>query len=811
MRTLLKDIKYGFRSLLKKPTFFAVAVITLALGIGANTAIFSVVNAVMIKPLPYRNAEHIVAIQELNKEGSRIQVTPANFIDWRAQNTVFKHLAAIFTRTANIAGAVEAERVELAVTTANFFDVFSLQPERGRLFIPDDEKAGHQPVAVISYGLWQRRFSSDADIIGKTITLDGKIYTVIGITPKEFSYPDKTDVWLPPLQHTPEINAQADVTRLRGFGYLSAVALLKDGVPLSQAKAEMETITAQLRKQYPETNNNRFNRVVTLHEHLVGDTGKLLFLLLGAVCFLLLIACANVANLLLARFAARQKEIAVRVALGASRWQVIRQLLTESVMLALTSGLVGLTLAWWGIDLMMRLLPKDFPRVENIKVSLPILGFTFAVSLITGIIFGLAPAWQITKTDIQDSLKENTRGAAGSLRHNRLRSLLVVAEVALSLALLISAGLLFRSFIKLQSVNAGFNPQQVLTMSLTPSGTNFKEDAQFIDFYKQVLERIRNIPGVDSVGAINKLPLEKGPTTALRIEGRPVLPRDQWSPINYRGVSPDYFRSLNIPVLKGRALDERDNISSQLVVLINQATADKEFSNENPIGKRINFGSVDKNNQPIWFEIVGVVSNVRSIELNSEPLPEIYTSYLQDTWGGMSFVIRTQIEPTSLAVAVRNVVKEVDSAQPVSDIRTMDNIVSEAVTQPRFNSVLLGIFGSLALILSAAGIFGVISYTVTQRTHEIGIRMALGAKGRDILKLVIGQGMKLVMVGIVIGLVASFFLTRLMSSLLFGVTATDAFTFILVSVVLITVALMACLIPARKAARTDPLVALRYE
>ena len=809
MDTLLQDVRYAVRMLIKKPAFTLIAVITLALGIGANTAIFSVVNAVLLRPLPYRDADRIVAIQELGKDGNRIQVTPANYLDWRAQNTVFEHVAAIFERTSNLAGADEAERVRLAVTSANFFDVFGVRPLHGRLFSMDDEQAGHPSIAVISYSLWQHRYGGDAGIIDQSITLDGREYTVTGIAPAGFQYPNKTEVWLPPLRLAPELNASLDVTRLRGFGYLSAVALLKPGVSLDQAKTEMETITARLREQYPETNNNRFNRVVSLHTHLVGDTSKILWMLLGAVCFVLLIACANVANLMLVRATARQKEIAIRTALGASRLHIIRQLLTESVLLAFGGGAVGLLLGWWGVNLLTKLLPKDFPRFEDINLDFAVLGFTALVSLVTGIVFGFAPAWQVSKTDINEALKESSRGATGV--RNRLRSLFVVAEVALSLVLLVGAGLLFRSFLELQSVNAGFNPQQVLTMRLSPSGTNFRQDEQYIAFYKQVAERLTAIPGVETVGAINTLPLEKGPTTAIRIEGRPLLPIDQWPGVNYRNVTPDYFRALSIPILQGRGFEERDNAQAPLAVIINQATAERDFAGEDPVGKRINFGGMDNNNQPIWFEIIGVVSNVRSLELNTEPAPEIYTSSLQDAFANMSFVVRAGIEPSGLTAAVRQAVGSVDKAQPVSDIRTMEKIVSDAVNQPRFNFALLGIFSAIALVLSAAGIYGVTAYTVSQRTHEIGIRMALGAQGRDVLKMILGQGLRLAIIGVAFGLLASFLLTRFLSSMLFGIGATDAWTFVGVALILTGVALGACFVPARRAAKTDPMIALRYE
>jgi putative ABC transport system permease protein len=811
MQTFWQDLRYGFRSLRSNYTFTLVAVIALSLGIGANTAIFSVVNAVLLRPLPFKNQERLVAIQELGKDGKRIQVTAANFLDWRAQNTSFEQLAAILERTANLSGETQAERINLAMTSANFFEVFSLQAAHGRLFIAEDEQAGHASIVVISHGLWQRRFGGDAEIVGKSLIMDGNRYTVAGVAPPGFQYPNQTEAWIPPFKLVPTLSENQDVERARGFGFLSTVALLRPEVSLLQAKADMETITARLREQYPQTNNNRFNAVVSLHTHLVGETSDILWLLLGAVGFVLLIACANVANLQLARATVRQKEMAIRTALGASRWRVMRQLLTESLMLAVFAGSGGMLLSWWGIDLLTRLLPKDFPRAQDIHLDFMVLGFTLLVSLCTGLIFGFAPAWQISKVDVHESLKETARGAAGSLRRNRLRSLLVVAEVALSLVLLVGAGLLFRSFLELQSVKAGFTPQQVLTMRLSPSGANFRQDAPYSAYYQQVIERIEAISGVEAVGVINTLPLGKGPTTAIRIEGRPLLPVDQWPKVNYRSVSPNYFRALNIPVVQGRTFEERDTPSAPWVVMINQATADRDFAGENPVGKRLNFGGTGPDNQPLWMEIVGVAANVRSIELNSEPQPEIYTATSQDPFSGMSFVIRTTVEPETLTSAVRQAVQEVDRTQPMSEVRTMENIVSDSLMQPRFNLVLLGIFGSLALLLSAAGIYGVISYSVTQRTHEIGIRLALGAQAKDVLKMVVWQGMLLITMGIGLGLIGALFLTRLMAALLFGIKSTDPLTFAAVAAILAVVALAACLVPARRAAKTDPLVALRYE
>ncbi|HEY6187281.1 MAG TPA: ABC transporter permease [Pyrinomonadaceae bacterium] len=811
METFIQDVRFGARMMRKHFGFTLIAVLTLAIGIGANTAIFSVVNAVLLRPLQYPTAERIVAIQELNEKGTRVQVTPANFVDWRAQNTSFEQLAAIHARTANLSAGDESERIDLAMTSSNFFQVFGVQPQIGRFFLPEEERAGHDPVAVISYGLWQRHFGGDSSVVGHSIMLDGQTYTIVGVAPADFRYPDRTEVWIPPFQLVPTLGPQMDIQRARGFGFLSAVGLLKPGVSVKQAHDEMTAITARLRQQYPETNNKRFNRVVSLQTHLVGESRRALMLLLGAVALLLLIACANVANLLLSRAATRYREIAVRLALGATRLRLVRQLLVESVLLGIVAGAVGLLLGWWGVDLMRRLLPVDFPRAQSISVDLRVLGFTLLVSIGTGIVFGLVPALQSTNPDLNESLKESVRGSTGGVRRNHVRSLLIISEVALSLVLLIGAGLLFRSFMRLQAVELGFRPQSVLTFRLTPSGANFREDPQYINFYNQVAERIKTLPGVDAVGMINTLPLVKGPTAAIMVEGRPPLTRDKWPGINYRNVSPDYFRAVNAPVLRGRAFDAHDNESAPLVVLVNQSLVRRDFEGEEPLGKKINFGATRADGQPIWYEIVGVVADVRSLELNSEPTPEIYTSSLQDAFAGMSYVVRTQTEPESLIPAVREAVREVDKAQPVADFKEMEQIVSEAAAQPRFNSLLLGIFASVALLLAAAGIYGVMSYSVTQRTHEIGIRMALGAQTRDVIKLVVGQCIRLTFVGLAFGLVCAFASTRVMATLLYGVKPTDPWTFAGGALLLTLVALLACYLPARRAAKVDPLVALRYE
>ena len=810
MGNLRQDLVYGLRSLLKHPGFTAIIVLTLAVGIGASTAIFSVVNAVLLRPLPYPTADRILAIEELTAEGKRVQVTPANFLDWRAQNTVFEHLAAILTRPANLGLADQAERVDLAMTSANFFSVFGQQPLHGRFFIPSDEQAGHEPVAVISHDLWQSRFAADPSLVGKSITLDGSPYTVVGIARAGFTYPDKTTVWIPPFRLAPTVSANMDPTQVRGFGMLQAVGLMRPGVTLEQSAAEMETIITRLRQQYPDTNNRRFNRVVSLHTFLVGETYSMVVLLFGAVTFVLLIACANVANLLLASAANRRKEIAIRAALGASRFRVVEQLLTESFILAFLGGGIGYLLATWGVTFMTKLLPQDFPRLTEINLDWRVLVFSMFASVLTGILFGLAPALQISKTDVQESLKDTGRGFVGSLRQSKLRKLLIVGEVALSVVLLVGAGLLFRSFLQLQSVNTGFNPQQVLTLRLSPAGSNYTRDADYISFYNQVVKRVGSLPGVVSVGLINTLPLQKGPTRSFQVEGQAPLTPDKWPGGNYRSVSPEYFNAMNVGIVQGRAFDERDAEGAPLVVIINEALARHNFQNENPVGRRISLGQ-NEQRQPVWWEIVGVVRDVRSIELREQPAPEFYLSANQDTFRNMSLVVRTSVEPASIAASVRSVTADVDRAAAVSDVSTMEHLVEQAVTQPRFNLFLLGLFSVIALLLSAAGIYGVTAYSVTQRTHEFGIRMALGAQVGDVLRMILKQGMFLIVIGIGVGLVAALALTRLLKTLVFGVTVTDPLTFAVISFLLGLVALVACYIPARRATKVDPLEALRYE
>src|SRR5215213_4580045 len=810
MRTLLQDIKFGSRALAKNPGFTAVAVLALALGVGANSAIFSVVNATLLNPLPFPEEGQLLRLGEGARGGAqpeRGSVSYPDYKDVQAQTRTLAHVSAFLNSGAMLTGeGFDQERVYGADVSPEYFDVLGVRPELGRVFTAEEDRP-NSGVVVISHSLWQRRFGGRADVLGQQLRMRNAPATVIGVMPSGFEYPfraDRQDFW-EPLNDRP----LPDREQRDSHGY-RVIARMKPGVTIEQANAELDTISRRLEQQYPDSNATVFVAAASMHEEMTRDVRPALLILLGAVGLVLLIACANVANLLLARAAGRQKEIAIRTALGASRWRVVRQLLVESLLLALAGGAAGLLLGWWGLDLMKGLLPAGFPRAADIGVDPRVLAFTLLVSCATGVLFGLAPALQFTKPDVHAALKESARGSTAGGRSGRLRGLLIVSEVALSLVLLAGAGLLFRSLMRLQSVELGFRPQRVLTFRLTPSGSNFREDAQYSAFFRDVAERVRNIPGVEAVGVINTLPLAKGPTTGFRVEGRPASRPDQWPSVNYRSVSPEYFRAVGVSLLRGRAPDERDSPASPPVLVVNEALARRDFPGEDPVGKRISFG-VRPGGEPYWFQIVGVVADVRSMEVQTEPPAEIYTSYLQDPFAGMSYVVRSTVEPESLAPAVREAVRSVDRAQPVAEFRTLENLVGEAVAEPRLNSILLGLFAGLALALAAAGIYGVMSYAVTQRTHEIGIRIALGAQGRDVLRFVVGQGMALAAAGVGLGLVASFAVTRLMSGLLYGVSPSDPATLAFVSLTLLSVALAACIVPARRAMKVDPMVALRHE
>ena len=808
MQTLRQDLRYGVRMLTKNPGFTVVAVLALTLGIGANTAIFSVVNSVLLRPLPYSEPGRLVQLWEVDarKKTSEMPASYPNFADWRDQKNAFEEVAAYSDWTFNLTGTGEPERIRSAIISPAFFSTLGIKPIRGRIFLSGEDERGKDLVAVISESLWRRRFDSDPNIVGRSLNLDDKSFTVIGVIARGVQAPllsDEIELWAP-LSH--------------GFGftdrdshYLNVVARLKPDATLQQAQADMNTIAGRLEQQYPESNKGRSVRVVSLNEQIVGDFRTSLLVMLGAVAFVLLIGSANVANMSLARATARQKEMAIRTALGAGRWRIVRQLLTESVLLSLLSGTLGLLVAIWGIDLLVALSPADLPRVREVTIDLRVLAFTLAVSLLTGILFGLLPALQASRPNLNERLKTGGGSATGGTNRQHLRGFLVIAEIALSLVLLVGAGLLIRSFLRLQAVNPGFNPTNVLTMQIDLSGPKYKTGAQVIAFHNQLLERLKQLPGVQHASTRSFVPIANDASFAylrFNLEGRQG---DVLEPpvAFYNGVSPDYFQTMMIPLLKGRGFSERDVRGSQNVAIVNGTLARRYFGSEDVMGKRISVE--DKPKEEDWITIVGVVGDTKPRELRSEPVAELYMPYGQQPERGMSLMIRYLEGGTGVAAAVRNEVLALDKDQPIYSIRTLESVLSESVARPRFRMLVLGIFAGMALILAGVGIYGVISYGVSQRTREIGIRMALGAQATDVLKLVVKGGMMLVLIGVALGLAGALALTRLLSTLLFAVTPTDAATFATVSVGLIVVALFACFIPARRATKVDPLVALRYE
>lgn len=808
MRTLWQDLRYGFRMLRKKPGFTAVAVLALALGIGANTAIFSVVNAVLLRPLPYKDAERLVVIwgTEPKLEVKVFPTSGPDYLDWKNQNQVFERMAALEDASFNITGEGVPERVQSMASSADLFPLLGVQTKLGRTFSGEEEQAGRNKVAVLSHALWQRRFGSDPNLIGQTITLSGESYSVIGVMPPDFSFPEgdkKIDVWVP-------LDFSTEEMRRRGHRNLLVLGKLKLGVTIEQARAEMNVLSRRLAEQYPSTNADWSISVVSLRDQLTEDIGPALLVLFGAVGFVLLIACANVANLSLARAAVRQKEVAIRIALGASRFRLVRQFLTESVLLAVLGGVLGLLLAFWGVDALVALLPTDVPRLEQIGVDRYVLVFTLVVSLATGILLGLVPAQQATKPDLTEALKEGSLSLMIGSRRNRVRGLLVISEVALALVLLIGAGLMLKSFQHLRDIKPGFDPDNVLTMQIALPQLKYAEEQQQMAFFQQLLQRVEALPGVRSAGAVTNLPLADDSVTDFTIEGRPEPESAKDAMIaSYGSVSPNYFRAFGIPILKGRAFTEQDTKQSVPVVVISEKLARRYWPDEDPIGKRIREG--DSENPKPWLSIIGVAGDIRRYGLDSEAKPEMYIPYLQQPKPAMALVIRTASDPTNLVASVRNEVQAIDKDQPVHAVKVMNQAVAASIASRRLSLMLLGIFAVLALVLAAVGIYGVVSYSVSQRTHEIGIRMALGARPRDVFKLIVGQGMLLTLIGVAFGVAGAFAVTRVMASLLYGVSPTDPITFIGLSLLLAAIALLACYIPARRAMKVDPMVALRYE
>ncbi|HZG54139.1 MAG TPA: ABC transporter permease [Pyrinomonadaceae bacterium] len=812
MGTVLQDLRYGLRTLWKSPGFTYIAVLALALGIGANTAIFSVVNTVLLRPLPYNAPDRLVWLWETSPRNDipKEVASYPNFDDWRQQNQNFESVAGFTGTTASLTGTDgEPERLPGAAVLGDFFTVLGVEPMLGRKFLPEENEEGKHRVVILSHGLWQRQFGSDAQIVGRQIGLNNAQYTVVGVMPPNFQHPNpearrRVELWLAmPVNESMRNGRRSD--------FLSVIARLKGGVSVEQASAEMTTIAARLEQQYPETNSGWGVIVQPLHQRFTGDVRPALLMLLGAVGFLLLIACANVANLLLARSSTRLKEIAIRTALGAGRGRIVRQLLTESIVLSLLGGALGLLVAFWGIDALLAISPGNIPRLESVGIDRQVLLFTLGISLVTGIVFGLAPALTVSNPNLNEMLKESGRSSSEGVRGRRLRNALAVAEIALSLVLLVGAGLLIKSFLRLQDVKPGFNPENLLAAELVLPTSKYAENQQVVNFYDQLLQQLAQQPGVQGVAATSALPLGGGgDVLAFSVEGRALGSTERVPDAESRIISPDYFRTLQIPLRSGRLLDQRDNQQAPRAVLVSETLARKFFPGEDPVGKRITFGNPQAADVQ-WLNVVGVVGDVRQSGLDEEPYAQVYRSYLQAPRRALTVIVRTAGAPLNMLDPLRGQIRALDRQQPLYNARTVEQVINDSIARPRFNMLLITILAVVAMILATVGIYGVVSYMVTQRTHEIGIRMALGARPLDVFRMVLRQGLLLAVLGVGSGLVAAFALTRLLSSLLYDVRSTDIVTFAGVSALLTAVVLLACYIPARRATKVDPMVALRYE
>jgi putative ABC transport system permease protein len=800
---MFQDLSFGLRMLLKNKVSTMVAVLTLALGIGANTAIFSVVEAVLLRPLPFADPERLVWLGGWSGNDKEQGVTPADFLDYRDQTQSFEQLAASISDSVpmNLSGDGEPERLQGGLVTTNYLDMFGVPPELGRTFREEDENNGLASVVVLSHSLWTRRFNSDPSTLNRTIILDKRKVTVIGVMPPQLQYATGVEIWQPfSFPSSPQ-----EPLRSREFHMLRPVARLKSGVSLPQAQAEVEVIARQLQDLYPRTNANQSLFLMTLHERLVGNVKLMLLVLFGAVGSVLLIACANVANLLLARAASRQKEIAVRAALGASRRRLVQQLLTESLTLSLLGSVCGVLLAQWGVQLLVKLSAGYIPFADKIHLNATVLIFTLAVALITGLSFGIVPALQSTRLELTSTLKEGGKGASGGAQTHRTLNLLVVCEVSLAVVLMTGAGLLVNSFLRLQQVRLGFDEKNLLTARLELPNP-YAQPAKKTQFFEQLQERVAALPGVEAVGFITELPLTRQSADfRFKIEGSSTQTSEQNVHADLRNINHDYFRAIQIPLLRGRNVTEAEVHDSAPVVLISDAFARRYFIDEDPLGKYVRMDLPDQRPS----QIIGIVGDVRHRGLDGDLRPTIYFPSLR--FGYSNVVIRTAGDPLSLANALREQVTAIDPNQPISNVRTMEQWVSESLAQPRFRTLLLGGFSAVALILAVVGIYGVMTYAVTQRTHEIGIRLALGAQTRDVLSLILKRGMKLAVFGVLVGLIAAMALTRLMESFLFGVRPTDPLTFAVTASGLLLIALIACWIPARRATRVDSMVALRDE
>ncbi|MGO9271409.1 MAG: ABC transporter permease [Terriglobia bacterium] len=816
MSTLIQDLKYGFRMLVKNPAFTAVAVIALALGIGGNTAIFSVVNAVLLRPLPFHDPNRLMLLSEANPRQPHVSVAYPNYFDWKQQNHVFERMASFQPRDFNLAGVNEPENIGGSAVSSNFLRTLGVKPLLGRDFRPDEDKKGAEPVVILGFSLWQRRFGGEPNVVGRTVTLDAKSFTIVGVMPPQLTMYEDSQLYTPIGVWMDE-----DMMDRGAHNDTTVVARLKAGVTPAEAQAEMDTIARRLEQQYPDTNTGYRVAMSPVRDAFVGDSGPSILVLFAAVGFVLLIACVNVANLLLARGAAREREIAIRSALGASRLRVVRQLLTEGAVLAVISGLLGLLIGAWGLKGLLTLIPQDVGMGMPVAINSWVLGFTCLLSLATVAIFGLVPALQVSRPDLNETLKEGGRTASGGVESRQVRSVLVVSEIALALVLLISAGLMIKSFSHLLAVAPGFNPENVLTMEVNLRGAKYDKPDQVAVFCQQALDRIRTLPGVKFAALATELPLTGSHSRDdITVEGQPVPAVGHFPHPDFHDVSPDYFRAMGIPLMRGRYFTESDTPQTADVVLISESLARRFWPNGDAVGKRILQGHHPSPKNP-WLTVVGVVGDTKQYGLSAETKWEVYYTYLQnppgfeaglpDAAADFRLVVRAASHPENLTAAIKSEVHGIDKDVPVHDEITMQRIVSDSVGTRRMTMLLLGLFAGLAMVLAAVGIYGVISYSVSQRTHEIGVRMALGAGRSDVLWLVVGKGFALAVVGVAVGLAGALALTRFLSSLLFGVRPTDPVIFLGVSLILAAVSLVASYIPARRAARVDPTVALRYE
>jgi len=821
MENLWQDLRYGLRGLGRQPGFTLIAIIALALGTGANTAIFSAVNAILLRPLNYAAPQQLVIIWGTNSRSNvtRDPVSVPNTLDYREQSTTLEQVAATTQSDFNLVRGGEPVHVQGAFVTANYFSTLGVQARYGRVFSEGEDQSRAPRVVILSEALWQRQFAGDLSILDQPIQLDNATFTVVGIMPKEFQPINRGDeMWAPmaldggDILRTPPLGPPS-IMKMRNLRFILPFGRLKPGATLAQAQSELSAIAARNETQYPSENANIGVNLISMQQEVVGKIGKALILLLVAVGAVLLIACVNVANLLLARAAARQKEIAIRTALGASRGRIVRQLLTESILLGLAGGVVGLGLAFAGLKLLLSLNPPNIPRLAEINLDLRVLGFTLAVSLLTGLIFGLVPALQASKPNLNEALKEGARGSSAGGNRQRLRRALIVVEMVLTTMLLIVTGLMIKSFASLQKVDPGFNPANVLTMWIDLPRTRYAEDKQIIGFFNQAFTRLQSLPGVESASGVSSLPLTTTSIARLRftVDGRPPQSANERLTANFRAIQSNYFKSLGIALRSGRTFTEADSEQSPPVAIINESFKRSFWPDEDAIGKHITMPSAGN----VSREIVGVVSDVKHAALDADSGWELYLPYQQKPLNVMNLVLRTAGDPARLTASARQAILDVDPGQPIYDVKTMDEVVSDSLSQPRLYSVLLGVFAAVALMLAAVGIYGVMSSTVSQRRHEIGIRMALGAERRDILKMIVGQGMSMALLGVGLGLIAALALSYsaawFVSDLLFQVGARDLTTFVVAPLVLAFLALLSIYIPAHRATKVDPMVALRYE